>query len=74
MPSGMFQATLAISAMFWMDWLRSGAPRTKNWPSAYSMSASAASSRCAAKARALSLILFRPSSRAPAPTAVVRLP
>ena len=33
MPAGMFQATLAISAMSWIVFALSGEPFTKNLPS-----------------------------------------
>ena len=74
MPSGMSQATLAMSAMSWIVLCWSGAPRTKKRPSAYSMSSVAASSRWAASALDFSLI-FRVARATAAPeTAVVRLP
>ena len=74
MPSGMFQATLAIVAISCMLLLWSGEPLTKKLPSAYSTSASAASRRWAASNRAFSFTLRAARTIAAAPTAVVRLP
>ena len=74
MPSGMFHARFAMSAMSCIVLCWSGDPRTKNRPSSYSMSSVAASSRCAASAFDFSLI-FRAATATAAPdTAVVRLP
>ena len=53
---------------------RSGTPVTRNVPSTTSMSSTAASSRCAAIAFALSRILSSAMTTAPPPTASPRLP
>ena len=74
MPSGMFQATFAISAISSIVFAWSGEPFTKKLPSSYSISSTAASSRCAAIALPFSLSLRAPSATAAPPTAVVRLP
>ena len=63
-----------MSATSWIVLDLAGAPRTKNLPSAYSMSSTAASSRCAVTIRAFSLIFPMAPMRAPLPTGVERLP
>jgi hypothetical protein len=63
-----------MRAMSWMVLALDGVPFTKNLPSSYSMSSTAASRRWAATIFDFSLILPMAPIRAPPPTAVVRLP